>query len=58
MAYFGQYHPFERDAFLRAVAGELAKYPELGEGIISRVCSKIQRQHLAPRGHIGGKWSH
>jgi hypothetical protein len=28
---------------------ELRKYPEIGPGVIARVCSKIQRAHLAPR---------
>jgi hypothetical protein len=38
--------PRDRDQFLRDVAVELAKYPEVGPGIIGRVCSKLQRQHL------------
>jgi hypothetical protein len=41
--------PSDRDAFLRDVAVELARYPELGPGIVGRVVGKIQRQHLAPR---------
>ena len=31
--------PRDRDAFLRDVAAELAKYPELGPGVVGRVCS-------------------
>jgi hypothetical protein len=50
--------PRERDPFLRACAAELAKYPEIGPGIIGRVCCRIQREHLNPpslRG-VGGKY--
>ena len=50
----------DRDQFLRDVAVELAKYPELGPGVIGRVCSKLQRAHLNGardlRG-VGGKWN-
>jgi hypothetical protein len=49
----------ERDQFLRDCAAELAKYPEPGPGIIGRVCSRLQRQHLnGPRDlrGIGGRW--
>ena len=48
----------DRDAFLRDVAVELAKYAELGPGIIARVVGKIQRQHLNPPryAHGTGKW--
>jgi hypothetical protein len=40
------------------VAAELARYPELGPGIIGRVTAKLQRQHLGPRryAHGVGKW--
>ena len=42
--------PRDRDQFLRDVAVELSKYPELGAGIIARVVGRLQRQHLnAPR---------
>jgi hypothetical protein len=48
----------DRDQFLRDVASELARYPEIGDGIIHRVTAKIQREHLAPRryAHNVGKW--
>jgi hypothetical protein len=38
----------DRDQFLRDVAAELAKYPELGPGVVGRVVAKIQRQPLNP----------
>jgi hypothetical protein len=41
--------PRDRDQFLRDVASELSRHPELGPGIVGRVTAKIQRQHLAPR---------
>jgi hypothetical protein len=41
--------PRDRDQFLRDVASELSRYPELGPGIVGRVTAKTQRQHLAPR---------
>ena len=46
--------PHHRDQFLRDVVGELEKHPEIGAGIIGRVCAKVQKQHLNPpalRGH-------
>jgi len=52
-------HPRERDAFLRAVAVELGRYPELGPGVIGRVVAKVQRENLnMPRrgNHVGSKW--
>ena len=53
-------YPRERDAFLRDVVAELAKYPEIGPGVVGRVVREIQRQHLAPRtGHnVGSKYGH
>jgi hypothetical protein len=36
--------PQDRDQ--REVANELSKYPEVGPGIVGRVVSKIQREHL------------
>jgi hypothetical protein len=50
--------PIDRDQFLRDVANELQRYPEIGVGIVGRVVSKIQREHLAPRryAHSVGKW--
>jgi hypothetical protein len=53
--------PHQRSEFLQAVAVELARYPEIGVGIIHRVTSKIQRAHLSgPRDlrGVGGKWGH
>ena len=41
-------HPRDRGQFLRDVAAELAKYPELGPGVIGRVVAKVQKQHLNP----------
>jgi plasmid stabilization system protein ParE len=48
----------DRDQFLRDVADELARYPEIGPGVIHRVVGKLQREHLAPRryAHSVGKW--
>jgi hypothetical protein len=49
----------DRSDFLRDVVAELQKYPEIGPGIIGRVCAKMQRAHLNPpsfRNNIGGKW--
>jgi hypothetical protein len=48
----------DRDAFLRDVSIELSRYPEIGPGVIGRVVSKLQREHLAPRTgrHVGSKW--
>jgi hypothetical protein len=51
--------PHARDAFLRDVAAELAKFEEIGPGIIGRVAAKIQRQHLnGPRDlrGVATKW--
>lgn len=47
-----------RSDFLRDVVDELQKYPELGVGIVSRVASRLQRAHLAPRAFRNGvtKW--
>ena len=53
--------PRDRDGFLHAVAAELARYPEVGPGIIGCVVGRLQRQHLnAPRrgNHVGSKWGH
>ncbi|KRQ97567.1 hypothetical protein [Bradyrhizobium valentinum] len=38
----------DRSDFVREVVAELAKYPEIGPGIIGRVVAKIQRAHLNP----------
>ena len=52
--------PSQRSVFLADVAAELSKYPEVGPGIIGRVCSKLQREHLSPRSlnGVGGKYDH
>ena len=57
VAHAGFAHLAEGD-LLRDVAVELAKYPEVGPGIIGRVVGKIQRKHLARRryAHSVGKW--
>ena len=44
-----------RDQFLRDVVSELSKFPEIGPGIIARICARLQRDYLnAPslRGHV------
>ena len=49
----------DRAAFLADVAAELAKYPEVGPGIVSRITSKLQRVYLnGPRDMrgVGSKW--
>jgi hypothetical protein len=51
--------PRDRDQFLRDVAVELARYPEIGVGVIHRVTARLQRKHLnGPRDlrGIGGKY--
>jgi hypothetical protein len=50
--------PHQRDAFLRDVAAELAKHLEIGPGVIGRVCSRLQREHInRPRYRNGvSKW--
>jgi hypothetical protein len=40
--------PRDRDQFLRDVASELSKYPEIGPGIVGRVVARLQREHLNP----------
>ena len=46
--------PRDRDQFLRDVASELAKYELLGPGIVSRVTSRLQREHLNPLRYLNG----
>jgi hypothetical protein len=48
----------DRAAFLEDVASELAKFPEIGPGVIGRVTARLQREHLIrPRYRNGvGKW--
>lgn len=52
--------PRDRDQFLRAVTSELAKHVGIGPGIIGRVCSTLQRQHLNPPRYLNGvsKYGH
>ena len=52
--------PRDRNQFLRDVAAELEKHELLGQGLVTRICSKLQHQHLAPRtaNHVGGKYGH
>ena len=40
--------------FYADVATDLARYPEIGPGVIGRVIAKIQRQHLNPPNFHGG----
>jgi hypothetical protein len=37
--------PYLRDAFLQHVAAALAREPELGDGVVARVCREIFKQH-------------
>jgi hypothetical protein len=43
---------------MRDVAVELANYPELGPGIVGRVTSRLQREHMNPPRYRNGvtKW--
>jgi hypothetical protein len=52
--------PHQRSEFLRDVASELARYPEIGVGVVGRVTAKLQREHLAPRSwhNVGSKYGH
>jgi len=53
--------PADRDAFLRQVAAMLARYPDLGDGLVARVCREVFSQFWrAPEvdGRIaGGKYA-
>jgi hypothetical protein len=40
--------PRDRGAFLRDVASELAKYSELGPGVVGRVVANLQRKYFDP----------
>ena len=40
--------PQDRDKFLRDVAAELAKHPEIGAGLVARVAAEAQRRYFAP----------
>jgi hypothetical protein len=60
MAAAAPLQPRDRDQFLRDVASELARYPEVGPGVIHRVVAKIQRAHLNPPRYLNGvsKYGH
>jgi hypothetical protein len=38
----------QRDAFLQAVADELARSGQVGPGVVFKVCAAVQRRFLAP----------
>jgi hypothetical protein len=48
MAAAAPLRPRDRDGFMADVATRLALYPELGPGIVSRVCRELQRRHFDP----------
>ena len=53
--------PRDRDEFMRSVAQVLQQQPELGDGIVARVCREVQRRYwrapeVEARG-AGGKYS-
>jgi hypothetical protein len=37
-------HPLQRDAFLRALAVELERYPVVGPGVVHRCAAELQRR--------------
>jgi hypothetical protein len=37
-------HPQQRDAFLKALAEELERYPVVGPGVVFRAAAQLQRQ--------------
>jgi hypothetical protein len=55
-------HPLQRDAFLKALAVELEKYPVVGPGLVHRLAGDLQRRFViaperetsaaAPRGRV------
>jgi hypothetical protein len=42
----GPIHPQQRDAFLKALAVELERYPVVGPGIVFRAASELQRRFV------------
>ena len=40
--------PADRDEFMRQVAAVLERQPELGDGIVARVCREIQLRYWTP----------
>jgi hypothetical protein len=39
-------HPNQRDAFLKALAEELEKYPVVGPGVVHRCAAEVQRRFV------------
>ena len=39
-------HPQQRDAFLKALAVELERYPVVGPGVVFRAASELQRRFV------------
>jgi hypothetical protein len=46
----------DRSAFLEDVARALGELPEVGDGIVARICAQVQRKYWRPPelGHGGG----
>jgi hypothetical protein len=42
----GLIHPQQRDAFLKALAVELERYPLVGPGVVFRAASELQRRFV------------
>jgi hypothetical protein len=42
----GPIHPQQRDAFLKALAAELAQHPVVGPGLVHRCASELQRRYV------------
>jgi len=38
-------HPQQRDAFLKALAEELAQHPTVGPGLVHRLCADLQKRY-------------
>lgn len=49
--------PHRRDAFMTEVAAELARHPEIGPGIVARVCRGVQRRHIDYPDLSGGDYA-
>jgi hypothetical protein len=39
----GPIHPLQRDAFLKALAVELERYPVVGPGVVHRCAAELQK---------------
>ena len=53
-------HPHQRDAFLKALAGELERHPVVGPGVVHRCAAQLQRtfvvaDHTAADGERVGR---